>query len=292
MAVAEGFPGQEMIVVPRPIVRDALSRIGTRHVMVTDCGYFPDALAHGITRNAGTRQTIIILCVKGYGWCEVGGVRYRVRAGQAVVIPAGEPHAYAAQSDAPWTIWWLHVTGPEVDELLQSGASGSRGIVRELNDPYRVVGLVQEIVGLLERDLTSATLLAASGTVWHLLALLAAESHAPGAEDSPIDRARAYLREHLAERISIADLAALAHMSPSHFAATFRAQVGEPVLRYQTGLRMARARELLDLTSRPIADIAADVGYPDPFYFTRQFTSVHGVTPRQFRSGNRGRLTD
>ncbi|HEU5223854.1 MAG TPA: AraC family transcriptional regulator [Candidatus Lumbricidophila sp.] len=292
MAIPEGFPGQKLIVLPRPIVREALGRVGTRHVMVTDCGYFPDAVSHGITREAGTPQTIVILCVKGSGWCEYQGTRHPVHAGQVIVIPAGEPHAYAALPDDPWTIWWLHVTGPEITELVRSGPASSRMAVRELNDPYRAVGLIQEVVGLLERDLASSTLLAASAAAWHLLALLAAETRAPGVDDSPIDRAREYLREHLADRISVAELAALAHMSPSHFAASFRAQVGEPVLRYQTGLRMARARELLDLSSRAIADIAHEVGYPDPFYFTRQFTAVHGVTPRQFRSGDRGPLSD
>jgi AraC family transcriptional regulator, arabinose operon regulatory protein len=33
-----------------------------------------------------------------------------------------------------------------------------------------------------------------------------------------------------------------------------------------------------------VAEIAAAVGYPDPFYFSRQFSAVNGVSPREFRA--------
>ncbi len=46
---------------------------------------------------------------------------------------------------------------------------------------------------------------------------------------------------------------------------------------------MARARELLLTTDRSIADIAEEVGYPDQFYFSRQFQAVTGSSPRHFR---------
>jgi AraC family transcriptional regulator of arabinose operon len=46
---------------------------------------------------------------------------------------------------------------------------------------------------------------------------------------------------------------------------------------------MARARELLDTTDQPIAAVAAATGYPDSFYFARQYKKVHGVTPFGYR---------
>jgi AraC-like DNA-binding protein len=60
---------------------------------------------------------------------------------------------------------------------------------------------------------------------------------------------------------------------------------GEPqcLTEYVKRLRMARARELLLTTDRSIADIAGEVGYPDQFYFSRQFRAVAGSSPRHFR---------
>ena len=94
-----------------------------------------------------------------------------------------------------------------------------------------------------------------------------------------------FLREHLAEPITVADLAASVSLSTSHFSALFKKRTGQPVLRYLTMLRMARARELLRVTNWTVATVAAEVGYPDAFYFARQFKKVHGVSPREHRGG-------
>ncbi|RLP83389.1 AraC family transcriptional regulator [Mycetocola lacteus] len=92
----------------------------------------------------------------------------------------------------------------------------------------------------------------------------------------------------MADRISVPDLAAMASLSASHFSALFRKQMGYPVLQYQTMLRMGRARELLDTTGSTVAAIAAEVGYPDALYFTRQFKKLHGATPREYRDQHKG----
>jgi AraC family transcriptional regulator of arabinose operon len=87
-----------------------------------------------------------------------------------------------------------------------------------------------------------------AGAAWHLMALLA------------IDRAAEYLRTHIDDHMSIAELAAMSRLSGSHFAALFKSRIGYPALQYQTQLRMARARELLDTTDQSIAAVAT--GYP------------------------------
>ena len=73
-------------------------------------------------------------------------------------------------------------------------------------------------------------------------------------------------------------------LSSSQFAAVFREHAGVPPLRYQTNLRMAMARDLLDGTDRSVAAIAVECGYEDALYFSRQFARVHGLSPSAYRS--------
>ena len=160
--------------------------------------------------------------------------------------------------------------------------------VRTLTDLYRAVTLMEEIVEQMERDVSQQSLFAAAAAAWHFLAVLSTGTGTAGSRSGVIERAKEYLRAHLAERVSVAELAAMARLSPSHFATLFRSQVGLPVLQYQTQLRMARARELLDTTDLPVAAIAAAVGYPDAFYFSRQFRSVHGTTALRYRAQRKG----
>jgi AraC family transcriptional regulator of arabinose operon len=288
VTVAEGFPGQRMLVLPRPMVRDALQRPGTGHLVVTDCGYFPEAQSHGRSRAAPIRQAVIIVCVRGSGWCRTDAGRFEVGAGQVVILPPDHPHSYGADETDPWTLWWLHVAGHDLPEFLATTGMTVDAPVRAVSDLYRVVGLISEVLHWMERDSTRASLLAAAGAAWHLMALLASDRSPTDHRSGSIDQAAAFLRDHLDERVDVAQLASLARLSPSHFAALFRRQIGYPVLQYQTQLRMAKARELLDTTDIPIAQVAAAAGYADSFYFSRQFKKVHGMTPLAYRGQHKG----
>ena len=288
MAIADGFPGQRMLVLPRPRVREFLDQPGTNHLVVTDCGYFPEAQSHGRTRNTPLGQAVVMVCANGKGWCETAAGRFEVETGQVVVLPPGHPHSYGADADDPWTLWWLHVAGPELPAFCAGAGMTIDAPVRKPANLYPLVTLLTEVVQWMERDATSQSLLAAAGAAWHLLTLLAADRTTSDSSTDVIDQAAAYLRAHISEHISVAELSAMARLSSSHFNALFKKHIGYPVLQYQTQLRMARAREMLDTTGLPIATIADTVGYPDAFYFTRQFRQVHGVTPRDYRAQHKG----
>lgn len=73
-------------------------------------------------------------------------------------------------------------------------------------------------------------------------------------------------------------------LSPSHFAALFRRSTGCGPREYHTRLRMSCSRELLASTDLSVAAVAAAVGYPDPFHFSRRFRAVHGTTPTEHRA--------
>lgn len=286
--IREGFPGQRFRVVPRPLVAEALRRAATSRLVVTDCGYFPRAQGHGRERKTGLDQAIIILCVDGRGWCRLGSGRHEIESNQALIIPPGEAHAYGADEHRPWTIWWMHVTGADVADLLRAARVTTAQPVLGVQDMFKTTALVDEALKRLERDDSVPSLVAAAGAAWHLLALLAADQSSLHPHTDPVDQAQDYLRQNVGERISIADLAAIAGLSASHFSALFRKSSGASVLQYQTRLRMARARELLDTTDRPVGVIARMAGYPDAYYFSRQFRHVHGISPSDYRAQDTG----
>src|ERR1700690_854921 len=92
-----------------------------------------------------------------------------------------------------------------------------------------------------------------------------------------------YMMRHLDEPLQVATLASRVNISPSHFFALFKRQIGCAPIDYFIRLRMQHACSLLDETGMSVKQVAATLGYDDPFYFSRIFKSVHQVAPSEYR---------
>jgi AraC family transcriptional regulator len=93
-----------------------------------------------------------------------------------------------------------------------------------------------------------------------------------------------YVRERLAEEISIQTLAELVELSPFHFSRVFKQATGMSPLQYVTRQRITRAQQIIRETSRSLIEIGLEVGYTSPSHFAKRFRRVTGVTPTEFRS--------
>lgn len=286
MPIEEGFHGQRLVVVPRPVVARALGSPITRRLVVTDAGYYPHAEGHLMRRPHGTSSTIVIFCVTGAGWVRVGGKLHHLSGHQAAVILPNTPHEYGARKEQPWSIWFAHLAGSDVSELVGNLDVTTRGPLTSIGTIEHVVALLDEIVTTLERDQSPARLLGTSGAAWKLMTELGVDQLLPEL-GGPLERAMAYLRDRLDGSITVSELAALVGVSPSHLGTLFRRATGGGVLAYHTALRMARARQLLDVTDASVQEVGRDVGFSDPFYFSRHFRRHHGMSPTQYRERDR-----
>lgn len=95
-------------------------------------------------------------------------------------------------------------------------------------------------------------------------------------------RARAYMEANLGERVLLADVAAAAHLSRSHFARAFRITTGQSVMAYLRRLRIERAKFLLVEREVSIAELSAQLGFAHHSHFTRLFRREIGMAPRTY----------
>lgn len=103
-----------------------------------------------------------------------------------------------------------------------------------------------------------------------------------------VRRARAFLHEALAEKVTLDELASRAALDKFHLVRAFRHEVGLPPYQYLTHLRVARARELLRGGAR-VAQAAQDVGFYDESQLHRHFRRIVGVTPGAYARSLAGR---
>lgn len=119
--------------------------------------------------------------------------------------------------------------------------------------------------------------------VLHLLRSSCGKSSQPPRASDPVERSRVLIESCLADGISLEELAEEAGVSRSHFARRFRAEMGVSPHRYQSQLRIERAKTLLRETRANLVDIAMDLGFCSQSHFTQVFRALVGVTPRRFR---------
>lgn len=96
------------------------------------------------------------------------------------------------------------------------------------------------------------------------------------------------MEQQLGERLTRGQLARVLGLSEGRLHLVFAAAMGLAPGAYLARLRLRRAQELLSASDAPVGRIGAQVGYPDPFHFSRRFSQAFGISPTAFRARARG----
>ena len=127
----DGFCGERALVLPQPVVHEMEADPVASLLHITDIGYYPKARHHFRERKSPITQYVFIYCTEGAGWFRIGGKTFPVGPDQYFILPAGQPHAYKADEQNPWTIYWIHFKGatgcPFCTALRLSGRNQAGG---------------------------------------------------------------------------------------------------------------------------------------------------------------------
>ncbi len=102
-------------------------------------------------------------------------------------------------------------------------------------------------------------------------------------EPDGIKKSRDYIQNHLDEKITLDQAAAVANMSASHFCRVFKKATDMNFSEYVARIRVERAKEMLVESNYTMAHIAYDCGFNSVTDFNRTFKKITGLTPTEFR---------
>ena len=95
-----------------------------------------------------------------------------------------------------------------------------------------------------------------------------------------------YIEENFSEEsLSLNSVAGAIGVSSNYFSSVFSQEMQMTFIEYVTKKRMEKAKRLLRQTEKHSGEIAAEVGYKDPHYFSFVFKKTVGCTPREYRNG-------
>ena len=290
----EGFAGQEMFVIPRPILSRARQHPLVRSVYPTDIGWFPTAAHHYRERPGGARQDHLMMCVRGHGYATIDGNQVHLREGELLLFPRNVPHVYWAADDDPWSIYWVHFLGEDADYYIDRILRRGQPVAVEPTAQDEAEHLFRYCLHALHEGYGLPTMIYAAQSLQHILSLLLYRNPALPMEQrkqsrrSSLDSVTEYMQNHLDEPLRLADLAREAGLSVSHFSELFRAQTGQSPVAYFIHLRVRLACRLLDLSDKPIKVVAIETGYRDAYYFSRVFKKFMGISPQKYRVIKKG----
>jgi AraC-like DNA-binding protein len=283
----EGFAGQRLVVLPRPILATALQYPLLKQLLPTDAGYYPKARGHTCVREKGCPEVIFIYCAEGNGWCEIAGRKHEVTKNQLLVVPVSTPHVYGAGKKMPWTIHWFHAAGLNVPIYLERLGVTKENPVVPLGGDVQLFSLFEDVLEGLEHGFTLTHLIYAAHSLTHLMGLILRHKdefgHGETSVRERITKSIEFMKGHLREPLKVATLAALVNLSRSHYTTSFQRVTGYAPLSYLNHLRMQRAVQLLNTTDFPIKQISDQLGFSDQFYFSRAFSKMHNHSPSEHR---------
>ena len=113
------------------------------------------------------------------------------------------------------------------------------------------------------------------------------ERKGPDQEANGLHRAVRYIHKHLSTRIRVSQVAREAGMSVSCFERSFKKKMGTTFTGYVNGLRIQKAKELLEKNNLSMSHIAFACGFTNQFHFTRTFKKITNVSPSAFKKSLR-----
>lgn len=250
-------------------------------------GRFQQRRGYRAWRSRGTNDWLFVYTLGGRGRFGYGAGELVTQAGDAIFLRPHTLHDYSVEAGLEyWHLLWTHfhprahwaayLQLPEVAPgLLHLHVAGPE---RE-----RVEERFAEVHTLATGGLERREDFAMNALEETLLVLDTLNPRAHRTLDPRVARAQALLRERLAGRVTLAELAAACHLSESRLSHLFREQTGATPLQFLEAERLERAKRLLELTPITVQDVAAEVGFENPFYFTRRFRRYTGRSPRAFR---------
>lgn len=211
----------------------------------------------------------------------------RLCGGDLFLLFPGEWHSYHPNPKVGWKSYWIGFRGRNMDDRVSAGF-----LSRE--QPIYHVGFSSDIVRLYDTAYQSAIEEAAysqqlmAGIVNHLIgAMYSLERNIQLSKNRShvdmINRARLRIREALESNLTIQEIAEEQGVSYSNFRKLFKEYTGISPANYQQDLKLQRAKELLSTTDMSIKEIAYQLNFDSPDYFSAKFKIKTGRKPTEMR---------
>lgn len=244
-------------------------------------GFYECLPSYSVQRNTFSSYLLIVM-LSGSLSFQTRKTRGIARPGQALLLDCNSPHYYGAQNRCSFT--FVHFDGAQSREIydLIERRIGNLVHVQDVNLLHETIG---EMINIMRYERVVNEAQCSSMVYTLLMQLLQSSGSAQNAAsgNTMVDRAIAYIQEHLSEKLTVEAIAANSGYSPSYFSHIFTQETGLSPYQFVMKTRMDSAKHLLQVTKLPIQDVAFHTGFNSTANFCYTFRKEVGVSPHEFR---------
>lgn len=233
-------------------------------------------------RRASFDSFLIMYMRKGSCEIEIDGRTYHASADQIVLLDCYEPHCYYTTTG--WDAEWLHFDGFNARSYFQAILDNKVPVIN-LHDTYRFEKYLHKVYISFKEHISIKEALLNNYIVNIMTELLIGRDmdHSVNISASIIEDTVAYINEHLAEPLTLEELASQASLSPFYFSRLFKKETGFTPHGYVITARVNNAKFLLKSSNSTIKEICFGTGFTSESSFCTTFKKVTGSTPSEYR---------
>lgn len=186
-----------------------------------------------------------------------------------------------------WTLKWIHFYGVNMGNIYEKYKNRGGKVVfhpqklykyeNKLDELYEVATSVSYVKDMKIHEKISG-----------LLVLLMEDSWNPTdnkylGKVISVYKIKEYLDMHYNEKISLDKLASVFYINKFYMTDLFKRQYGVTINEYLINIRITKGKEMLRFSDKPIEEIAINCGINNPYYFSRLFKKIEGISPSGYR---------
>lgn len=217
----------------------------------------------------------------GRGSLDMDGQAYNVEAGSLFLLFPDVRHAYQPDPATGWTEFWVGFRGPQVDALLATGIISSSKPLYQLGQQARLISGFQTIFEQVRLQSPLYQFRVCAEVLRLLAETLSFERLAtqPTRSQKIVEQAKAFIEQNISTAFDLDELAAEARLSLSNLNEIFKSYTGMTPYQYGIHAKINRAKEILASGETSVKSISLQLGFDDPYYFSRLFKKKTGVSP-------------
>ncbi len=215
------------------------------------------------------------------------GQEHVISQNNMVLYRPGEPQVYYQDAVDKPEIYWVHFTGSDVEQMLDSYQIPRCqnifyvGVTPDF--PWLYNQMIQELK-LKRANFDNALVLNLQQIFLSMNRYMQEKNKTDTEMSMLIEHATHYFHENYNQKIAIEDYARAHNVTPHWFTQNFKKITKSTPMQYIISLRIKSAMNLLENTDYSIVQIAEAVGYDNPLYFSRIFKKYVGMSPRNYKN--------